>query len=198
MDELDVTMVAITLPASMAPLLRPTLAALGICFVSTAAFAGEPGQHGTSEALFLLQIIVLLVSARLLGECMQRIGQPAVMGQLVAGILLGPSLLGAIWPRFQHLLFPTNAGQRSMIGAIAELGILLLLLLTGMETDLAVVRRSRRQTFCVAIAGMAVPFLCGFALGEMLPEALLPDSAKRLVTALFLGTALSVSSVKIT
>jgi len=151
------------------------LAGLGLSLVSTAAFADHPGSHGPSEALFLLQIIVLLVGARLLGEFMQRIGQPAVMGQLIAGILLGPSVLGAVWPWFHHLLFPTDPGRQAMIGAVAELGILLLLLLTGMETDLAVVRQSRRSTFCVAIAGMAVPFLCGFALGEMLPQALLHD-----------------------
>ena len=119
------------------------------------------------------------------------------MGQVIAGILLGPSVLGMIWPRLQQSLFPSNAGQHAMIGAVAELGILLLLLLTGMETDLSLVRQSRRSTFCVAIAGMAVPFLAGVALGEILPETLLPDPTKRLVTALFLGTALSVSSVKI-
>jgi Kef-type K+ transport system membrane component KefB/nucleotide-binding universal stress UspA family protein len=184
--------------AAIASLRRPgLLAGLGLCLVSTAALADHGGSHGSGEALFLLQIIVLLVGARLLGEFMQRIGQPAVMGQLIAGILLGPSALGAVWPWFHHLLFPTDPGRRAMIGAVAELGILLLLLLTGMETDLAVVRQSRRSTFCVAIAGMAVPFLCGFALGEMLPQALLPNPARRLVTALFIGAALSVSSVKI-
>jgi Kef-type K+ transport system membrane component KefB/nucleotide-binding universal stress UspA family protein len=173
------------------------LSAVGFLLITTPAFAADRGPQISSDARFLLQIVLLLVCARLLGEWMQRIGQPAVMGQLIAGMLLGPSVLGAIWPWAQQSLFPTNAEQQAMIGAVAELGILLLLLLTGMETDLSVVRQSRRATFCVAIAGMAVPFLAGVALGEKLPEALLPDPAKRLVTALFLGTALSVSSVKI-
>ena len=66
------------------------------------------------------------------------------MGQLIAGILLGPSVLGALWPAGQQALFPRSAEQKAMIDAVAQLGILLLLLLTGMETDLSVVRRTRR------------------------------------------------------
>src|SRR5260370_18839610 len=66
-----------------------------------------------------------------------------------------------------------------------------------METDLWVVRRSRRAAFSVSIAGIVVPFLCGVVLGELLPDALLPDPSRRLITTLFLGTALSISSVKI-
>src|SRR5205814_4571015 len=81
--------------------------------------------------------------------------------------------------------------------AVGQLGILLLLLVTGMETDLSVFRRSRRAAFSVSIAGIAVPFLCGVLVGELLPDALLPDPNKRLITSLFLGTALTISSVKI-
>ena len=147
--------------------------------------------------MFLAEIIALLVCGRVLGEVMTRIGQPAVMGQLIAGILLGPSVLGAIWPEFQHWLFPRNPEQRAMIDAVAQLGILLLLLVTGMETDLSVVRRSRRTAFAVSICGILVPFLCGVVLGELLPASMLPDPERRLVTTLFLGTALSISSVKI-
>ena len=84
-----------------------------------------------------------------------------------------------------------------MIGAVAQLGILLLLLVTGMETDLSVVRQSRRTAFAVSICGILVPFLCGVGLGELLPASMLPDPERRLVTTLFLGTALSISSVKI-
>ena len=143
------------------------------------------------------QIIALLFCGRLMGELMQRIGQPSVMGQLIAGILLGPSVLGALWPDVQQSLFPASPGQKAMIDAVAQLGILLLLLLTGMETDLSVVRRSRRAAFSVSIAGIVVPFLCGVLLGELLPDTMLPDPNQRLITTLFLGTALSISSIKI-
>ena len=132
-----------------------------------------------------------------MGELMQRIDQPAVMGQLIAGVLLGPSVLGALSPQIGHLLFPARPEQKAMIDAVAQLGIVLLLLLTGMETDLWVVRRSRKTAFSVSIAGIVVPFFLGVLIGELLPNSLLPDPGKRFVTALFIGTALSISSVKI-
>jgi Kef-type K+ transport system membrane component KefB/nucleotide-binding universal stress UspA family protein len=128
---------------------------------------------------------------------MQRIGQPAIMGQLIAGVLLGPSVLGAIWPDLQQTLFPNAAEQKAMIDAVSQLGILMLLLLTGMETDLSLVRRTGRTAFSVSIAGIAVPFLLGILLGEALPDDMLPYPDRRLVTTLFLGTALAIASVKI-
>jgi Kef-type K+ transport system membrane component KefB/nucleotide-binding universal stress UspA family protein len=160
-----------------------------------AAAAGA--QQESSEVVFLTQIILLLVCGRLLGEAMQRIGQPAIMGQLIAGILLGPSVLGALAPEVQAALFPTGKEQTAMIGAVSQLGILMLLLLTGMETDLALVRRAGRTAASVSVAGIAVPFACGVALGEMLPDSMLPNPEQRFVTTLFLGTALAISSVKI-
>jgi Kef-type K+ transport system membrane component KefB/nucleotide-binding universal stress UspA family protein len=177
----------------------PSVAAVLLMLVPnslSAAPAAEP-QWASSEAIFLSEIIVLLVCGRLLGEAMQRIGQPAIMGQLIAGILLGPSVLGALWPDLQQSLFPQSREQKSMIDAVSQLGILMLLLLTGMETDLSVVRRLGRAALSVSIAGVSLPFVCGFALGELLPETMLPAPDQRLITSLFLGTALSISSVKI-
>lgn len=150
-----------------------------------------------SLAIFLAQIVALVVCGRLVGELMERIRQPAVMGQLIGGMLLGPSVLGAIAPSLQHTLFPDSAGQKAMLDAVSQLGILLLLLLTGMETDLSVIRRSRRTAFSVSIAGIAIPFACGILVGQWLPDSVLPDPQRRFITSLFLGTALSISSVKI-
>src|SRR5260221_11877887 len=177
------------------PARRLVLLAL-LLIVAPGPLAAADGTQ-PSEAVFIAQIVLLLVCGRLLGEGMQRIGQPAVMGQLIAGILLGPSVLGALWPDLQHALFPSSREQKSMIDAVSQLGILMLLLLTGMETDLSVVRKSRRAAFAVSLTGIAVPFACGFALGEMLPDTILPNPGQRLITSLFLGTALSISSVKI-
>src|SRR5579871_2483669 len=107
--------------------------------------AAAAGQASTSsEAIFLADLVALMVAGRLLGEAMLRIGQPSVMGQLLAGVLLGPSVLGWIWPDLQHLLFPAAKEQKSMIDAISQFGILLLLLLTGMETDLPLIRKVGR------------------------------------------------------
>ena len=154
-------------------------------------------MQAPSEALFLAQIVLLLLVGRLMGEAMQRIGQPAVMGQLIAGILLGPSVLGAIWPEAQRAAFAANPQQKSMIDGVSQLGILMLLLLTGMETDLRLVKQAGRAAISASIAGIAVPFACGFALGELLPAAMLPKPDQQIITSLFLGTALSIASLKI-
>lgn len=161
-----------------------------------AAFAAA-GPTSDSEFLLLAQIATLILVGRLLGECMQRIGQPAVIGQLLGGVLLGPSFFGHFWPSAQHALFPQNPHQVAMITAIAQFGILMLLLLAGMETDFGLIKRIRKVALSTSISGIALPFVCGFFLGESLPASILPQPQYRLITALFLGTALSISSVKV-
>ena len=153
--------------------------------------------HDASVVVFLAQVVTLLVFGRLMGELMQRIGQPAVMGQLIAGIILGPSVFGALLPSWSQALFPDDTTQKAMLDALSQLGILLLLLMTGMETDLRVFRDARKTAVSISLAGIVVPFVCGVLLGQLLPQSLLPDPSKRLITTLFLGTALSISSVKI-
>jgi len=175
----------------------------GVCAIAALvlgtniACAAEGGQSGSSEVVFLAQLVTLMVVGRLLGEAMNRIGQPSVMGMLLGGIMLGPSVLGALWPELQHALFPRTPEQKAMLDGISQFGILLLLLLTGMETDLKLVRTVGRAALSISATGVAVPFICGFTLGQLLPEWLLPHSDGRLLTSLFLGTALSISSIKI-
>ncbi|MBA1143407.1 cation:proton antiporter [Mesorhizobium sp. CCANP35] len=138
-----------------------------------------------------------MLVGRGIGELLERLGQPAVMGQLIGGILLGPSLLGWLWPEAERVIFSGDAAQKSMINAIAQLGVLMLLLLTGMETDLRLVRRVGRACFSISAAGVAVPFALGFAAAQFMPATLLAEGTERIVAGLFLGTALSISSVKI-
>ena len=172
------------------------LGAAPLALAVTPALAAE-GQKGPSEFLFVAQLALLMLVGRLLGELMIRLKQPAVMGQLLAGLALGPSLLGALFPDFQHTIFPAAKEQKAMLDAISQFGVLMLLLLTGMETDLRLVRRTGGTSAIASLAGIIVPFVCGVALGEALPDAMLPDPGKRLITSLFLGTALSIASVKI-
>src|ERR1043165_7673805 len=102
-------------------MLRPNppslAAALAIGVISAGmmlapAWAAEQPSHGPSEAIFLVQLMVLLLVGRLLGEALLRLRQPAVMGQLMAGLVLGPSLLGALFPELQHALFPPVNEQK--------------------------------------------------------------------------------------
>ena len=150
-----------------------------------------------TAAIFTGQLILLLFVGRMIGEGMSRIGQPSIFGQLIAGIILGPSVFGALLPVWHHAVFPDTPTLKSMIDALSQIGILLLLLLTGMETNFALVNRRKRAVMSTSVFGIAVPFACGVALTYTLPAELIPKSGKLLVTALFVGTALSISSVKI-
>ncbi|PBB77994.1 potassium transporter [Mesorhizobium sp. WSM3879] len=172
------------------------LAAAALASMPAAAFAAEKTGM-SSEGIFVLEVILLLVVGRGIGELLERLGQPAVMGQLIGGILLGPSLLGWLWPAAERLVFAGDAAQKSMINAIAQFGVLMLLLLTGMETDLRLVRRVGRACFSISATGVAVPFALGFVAAQFMPASLLATGSERIVSGLFLGTALSISSVKI-
>jgi Kef-type K+ transport system membrane component KefB len=164
-------------------------------FLAAAAPSGGSSEH--MVMIFIVEIILMLFFGRLLGELMQRFGQPAVMGQLIAGVILGPSVFGHLWPAGYEMVFPDIAAQKKMIEAISQLGILMLLLLTGMETDLKLVNKMRKTAFLTSLSGIVLPFICGYILGEYLPDSMIPDPQKRLVTSLFIATALSISSVKI-
>jgi Kef-type K+ transport system membrane component KefB/nucleotide-binding universal stress UspA family protein len=178
------------------------LPAIAMIACGSLAFAADTGHTagtglgGSGETILIAEIALLLIVGRGLGEIMQRFGQPAVIGQLLAGIILGPSLFGWVWPQAHALIFPASAEQKNLIAGLANVGVMMLLLLTGMETDLKLVRKVGMPAFAVTAAGVAVPFLCGFALGQFLPDSILP-AQHRLVASLFLGTALSISSIKI-
>src|ERR1700759_64278 len=149
-------------------------AGLAVLLTVTAANAdGEKASH-PSEFLLLVQIALLIAVGRGLGELMQRIGQPSVIGELLGGLLLGPSLFGWLWPEAQHAIFPASPEQKALLDGIAQFGILLLLLLTGMETDLGLVRKVGKAAVAISVTGIVVPFICGFALGEALPQTRLP------------------------
>jgi K+:H+ antiporter len=153
----------------------------------TVADAEDAQAVRPSEFLLVVQIFLLIAVGRGIGEMMQRIGQPSVMGELLCGLLLGPSLFGWAWPEAQHAIFPSSPEQKALLDGIAQFGILLLLLLTGMETDLGLARKVGKAAITFSITGIVIPFVCGFALGEFLPESLLPHPKARLIASLFLG-----------
>ena len=116
----------------------------------------------------------------------------------MAGLVLGPSILGALFPgACSTPCSRPPKSRRRCSTAMSQFGVLLILLMTGMETDLKLVKESSRASISASVFGIIIPFACGFALGEFLPDAMLPDPGKRLITSLFLGTALSIASVKI-
>ena len=129
----------------------------------------RPAASGASEAVFIIQLVVLMLVGRLLGEVLLRLRQPAVMGQLMAGLVLGPSLLGALFPDLQHALFPASKEQKAMLDGMSQFGVLLILLMTGMETDLKIVRESSRASISASVFGIIMPFACGSRSANFCP-----------------------------
>jgi Kef-type K+ transport system membrane component KefB len=147
--------------------------------------------------LLLVQIAVLLAAARTGGEIAQRLNQPAVVGELLAGIILGPSLLGGFIPAIDRWIIPNPGLPGNLLEVISMLGAMFLLLITGMETDLALIRRHARSAIGASVGGIVVPFATGFLLGMYLPDRLLADPSHRLVFALFVATAMSISAIPV-
>ena len=147
--------------------------------------------------VFWTQLLVLLVAARGLGLLMSRIGQPQVVGELAAGLLLGPSLFGSLAPDLHAWLFPAEPIQRALLSAVAWLGVFLLLIATGFETDVALIRRLGRATSRVVLGSLLIPVLFGVVLGLGMPDSFLGQGAARVVFALFMGTALGISALPV-
>ncbi len=147
--------------------------------------------------LFWLQLLALLLAARALGGALRAIGQPAVIGELAAGLLLGPSVFGHLAPGWHDWLFPAEPLQQALLAGPAWIGVFLLLILTGLETDPALIRSLGRATARVAIGSLVLPVLAGVGLGLALPDGFVGGSTERLVFALFMGTALGISALPV-
>ena len=145
----------------------------------------------------VLQLGLLLLTARALSELAQRLGQPSVIGEILAGILLGPSLLSTLVPAIGAWVIPQTAVQGYLLEVVSLIGAMFLLLITGLETDIALIRRHARTAIGVSAGGILVTFSTGFLLGQLLPDFLLADSDARLVFALFVATAMSISAIPV-
>jgi Kef-type K+ transport system membrane component KefB/nucleotide-binding universal stress UspA family protein len=156
-----------------------------------------PALPGHALFLLLLQVALILAVSRVLAEGMKRIGQPAVLGELMAGLVLGPSLLGWVWPGAMHAIFPAEALQVHLLEVVAWIGMVLLLLLTGLETDIRLLRHLGRSALTSSALGMAIPFASGLALGFFMPDSFLGDPSKRFLFAAFLATAMSISAMPV-
>jgi len=147
--------------------------------------------------VLVLQIAVLLLVARLLGELASRLGQPSVIGEILAGIILGPSLLSSAIPVFGEWILPQTEVQGYLLEVISLLGAMFLLLITGLETDIQLIKRHAKTAMGVSFGGITVTFITGFFLGIYLPEFLLADPDERIVFALFVATAMSISAIPV-
>ena len=146
---------------------------------------------------FLVQFTILFVSARLLADIMKRLGQATVIGELLAGILLGSSVLGHLSPTLYQFIFPQDPSADHLLEALAWVGVIMLLLYTGLETNLDVLRGVGRVAAVVSALGILIPWISGFALGWEMPARYLTNPNQRLIFALFIAVAMSISAVPV-
>jgi len=145
-------------------------------------------EHVSIPSLFLV-LATMLVGAKLLGELAERIGQPAVLGELVAGVVLGGSVLGVV---------PASGTAADVVRVFAELGVVLLLFEIGLETDLREMFRVGTASLSVAMVGVILPFALGFVYWAYLPHAASGGTTDLTTAAVFVGATLTATSVGIT
>jgi Kef-type K+ transport system membrane component KefB len=150
---------------------------------------------------FFLQLAVILLFCRFVGAIALRFGQPQVVAEMLAGVLLGPSLFGLLWPEAQHWLFPWDTAQKirdtqSYLFPASQLGLALYMFVVGMEFRMDIVRRKLKSSIAVSIAGMLAPFVLGAGLALILfnNTTLFPTATSLLQAMLFLGASMCITA----
>ncbi len=145
--------------------------------------------------LFFLQLVVILGVCRLVGLLARRVGQPQVVGEMIAGVLLGPSLFGVLWPGLQHQIFPSGEPM-SILYVASQVGLLIYMFLIGTDFDTALIRNRLRSAISVSLAGILTPMLLGALLAIMLVHqpGLFSTQIPLPEAMLFLGAAIAITA----
>ena len=154
----------------------------------------NPTEIESHLKLVLIEWTVIIAAAWAFGRLARRVGQPLAVGEILAGILLGPSALGAVWPGDWPVLFPPETQQS--LELLGKLGLILLLFQVGMEFDYGHLRSRSRTVTAVSILGIVAPFLIGLLIGPWLHREFAPNTP-RFGFQLFLCIALSISALPI-
>jgi Kef-type K+ transport system membrane component KefB len=137
--------------------------------------------------VFLLQVGLLLILAIFLGRMAARLGLSPIVGELSAGVILGPSLFGWLVPAVSRWVFPAMPEQAHLLDAVGQIAVLLLVGLAGTEMDIRMVRRRGTTAVRISLAGLIIPFALGIGLGYPLAKMLHTGTANTYIFALFLG-----------
>ena len=148
--------------------------------------------------LFLVQIFLLLGLARGLGEIFSRWKQPPLTAEILVGVLLGPTILGRFLPSLYQAIFPADIIQQNMFTTVAWLGVLFLLLETGLEIDFSTAWRQKGDALKIAVSDIVIPIIIAFAVCLFLPDKYLVNTDQRLIFALFMATVMTISAMPIT
>ena len=151
-------------------------------------------KHNLTEPLtvLLLQIIVIIAFARLFGFLFKKIGQPAVIGEIVAGIILGPSIVGAYFPEINHFLFP--AASLVTLSFLSQIGLILFMFIIGMELDLKAIAKQAYGAVIISHASIIIPYTLGMGLAYYIYRDYAPAGTSFLSFALFMGIAMSITA----
>lgn len=156
------------------------------------------GLKPNEIVVIFLALGVLLAVARIFGEIARKLNQPAVLGELLAGILLGPSVLGYFVPELTSYLFPKSGSVATVFGGLRTISIVLFLLVAGMEVDLSTLWRQGKAAISVGVSGIALPFSLGVILALAAPNFLDHETqANKLAFTLFMGTAMSITALPV-
>ncbi|MEI6754961.1 MAG: cation:proton antiporter [Paludibacter sp.] len=150
--------------------------------------------HNLAEpaSMLLLQIISILIVSRLFGYLFKKIGQPTVIGEILAGIVLGPSLLGYFYPQAFHFLFAANSLGNLYI--ISQLGLILFMFTVGMDLNVGVLKQKISQTYVISHASILIPYLLGMTLAYFVYKEFAASHTDFLSFALFIGISMSITA----
>lgn len=143
-------------------------------------------------ALLLAQIVTIIIISRIFGFIFSKIHQPTVIGEIIAGIALGPSLLGMLFPDFSMALFPENSLDN--LSLLSQVGLILFMFMVGMELDISVIQNQVKDAVVVSNAGILIPFTLGMGLAYFIYGHFAPDGVPFLSFGLFLGMAMSITA----
>ena len=143
-------------------------------------------------AILLLQIITIIIVARFFGWIFRKIGQPSVIGEIIAGIFLGPSLLGMYLPEYSSMLFPTES--LGNLQFLSQIGLILFMFVIGMELDLKVLKNKAKEAVVISHASIVIPFALGMGLSYFIYHQFAPAGVEFLSFSLFMGIAMSITA----
>lgn len=143
-------------------------------------------------ALLLSQIVTIIMAARLLGWICIKIKQPSVIGEMIAGIILGPSLLGMYFPEFSAFLFPKES--LGNLQFLSQIGLILFMYIVGMELDLSVLRKKAHDAVVISHASIIIPFALGIGLSYFIYQEFAPEGVQFTSFALFIAIAMSITA----
>lgn len=145
----------------------------------------------------LLQLSAMLIIARVFAELARYLKQPAVVGEIIAGIVLGPTIFGMAMPEFYTYLFETNELTNIALDGFVQISVVLLLFIAGLEVELQIVWSQGKNALKIAVASMVLPIIAGFVVAYAFPDFLGVNINDRIVASTFFGLAISITALAV-